>query len=248
MSDKKKTPNKVEKTDREENGITREGVVKRLEIKYGIQFDDREKDTFRDKFRKVCRMIPTEAIDKKGLPFMTNLWTASVVKHGERKDHYFLEHEVSRVLNSPELDRYIQNQFMTIIKGKERGTKGKEYKELEETADEWNKTSIQARIEEIELIEKIRQEINQPEYETLKKTPLVTRDDAKRQALEIMIEAIFLRFYEPIDMELLWHDMELRGVVNDQPNGYSPEAVRDLKRLKYPVEKYCTPREPDSEN
>lgn len=179
---------------------------------------------------------------------MTNLWTASVVKHGERKDHYFLEHEVSRVLNSPELDRYIQKQFMTIIKGKEREAKGKEYKELEETADEWNKTSIQARIEEIELMEKIRQEINQPGYKPPENPVPVLFDEVRKKALEIIIEAIFLRFYEPIDKGLLWHDMELRGVVNNQPNGYTPEAVRDLKRLEYPVEEYCTPREPDSEN
>lgn len=181
MSDKKKTPNKVEKTDREKNGITREGVVEQLEIKYDIKFNEREKDSFRDKFRKVCRMIPTAAIDKKGLPFMTNLWAASVVKHGERKDHYFLEHEVSRVLNSPELDRYIQNQFMTIIKGKEREAKGKEYKELEETADEWNKTSIQARIEEIELMEKIRQEINQPGYKPPKNPTPVFFDEIQKK-------------------------------------------------------------------
>ena len=69
-------------------------------------------------------------------------------------------------------------------------------------------------------------------------------EDVRKKKHDIMLEALFLRYFKPIDEDLLFDDMETKA--NIRGTNYSDVNVEEsLWRLENPIEAYCIPKEQD---
>ena len=69
-------------------------------------------------------------------------------------------------------------------------------------------------------------------------------EEVEKKKHDIMIEALFLRYFKPIDEELLFDDMETKASISG--SNYTDVNVEEsLWRLENPIEAYCIPKEQD---
>ncbi len=72
-------------------------------------------------------------------------------------------------------------------------------------------------------------------------------EDVQKKKMNIMVEALFLRYFKPIDEELLFEDMETKASVSG--TNYSDVNIEEsLWRLENPIEAYCIPKEKNNKN
>lgn len=227
--------------DRKAEGMTITKIVERIKRKYKLEIDENEQNSLIKKLKSISKMIPAKTTDQNGESIMTNLFEASVCLQGERPDHYFTEHEVTLLINHPELNKYIKKNLLLDE------TKKAEYEEFEKKAKSWNQKYFKYREEDLEYTIKMR-ELYEQGYPYGEDPNFVPYERARRKALEIMLEALFLRYFEPIDIENLRKDMEIRSSMDDAEGEYTVEMAVVYSRLENPMESYCKPRKPDSEN
>jgi len=204
-------------SDRRKTGVNPMEIIKRLEEKYGIEFTEEQSAALRKKLIVICKKIPAILTDEDGKSRASNLWEASVCPHGKRPDHYFTEREVTQVLNSAELDRYMK---VYVLSNSDQSIK---YRELEKESEALNEKYPQFMAEDLEHALSMREAGENPFS--------VSYQEARQKAFEIMLEALFLRYFTPIDIELLRSDMEISAVMQSVPDQYTPETLAACKRL-----------------
>lgn len=188
------------------------------------------KDSLRKKIQEVCEQIPSK--DEKGK--ISNLWkTSNDGKKGS--NHYFTETEKREIMKCPVLLNFFRDQYKKMVKeyGEIEGSDG-DRAGVDESA-----YNFMCRFREIQLFGEQAEEANQAnrEYFTSRgygDDPGMifhpSEEELKQKKLEIMVEALFLRYYTPVDEEKLENDMTLARMGGGDDN--TPETLKAYRSLK----------------
>lgn len=175
-----------------------------------------DKDNLRKKIEKVCRGITVEGED---------LWTKSAVPRGGKTRHQFTQYQKSLIINSEELIMYILER--------KSPEKFKEYNEAMEELRKVTKAEREMRESE-HYIEDMESDTREAE-EDREHNPVKLMDvNIKKYCL--MLEALYLKFFEPIDLDELYADMVSSAVTTDNA---TVKAIISDKHLKLGPAYYC---------
>lgn len=194
----------------------------------------------RKKIEKLCRTI---MVDERH-----NLWEYSArdSKNEKKPRHFFTASERKGILLSSEIRSYVLKHIST--------EEYKKFMEAKKKADELNKQAME--YEEYKQSQEEAtwpEELTQAEYDYAKRlesymdstpTPFwsddigkVNADDVKKKKLEMMLEALYLKFFEPIDEDALLRDMSDAIIPGDLL--HTAESVIARDRLKAGAAYYC---------
>ena len=186
---------------------TTKEILDELIEKYSL--DENSRDALRKKITSICKQIDVGEGKK-----MTNLWDkAKHLGKGKKKpEHWFTENEKQRIYNSPSFKTYMSKICTTD-----------EQKKKFENEVENERQAEQANQKEREYWETF----DPKEFDNDYTHHGVTKEEVKQKKLEIMLEAVFLKFYEPIDEDLLESDMNTEYLTD-----YSADRIASKKRLE----------------
>lgn len=169
-----------------------------------------------------------------------DLW--SKTKHlseGKKKaEHIFNEKEKDLIVNHIELKKYIiKNLPLNSEELKEQlENEIKEKAELSKAADELNRQNTEfdnlPDSDGIEFEESTTEYVGYTEYEDNIDLSFYSREDAHQEKMFMMIEALFLKHFTPIDEELLWKDMNAVPLLASTNTNFTPEIMAAIKRYK----------------
>lgn len=154
------------------------------------------RDALRKKLEKVCRGIIVQENPK------LNLWQKSfTTRNGQKKpEHLFDENEKRLLLSSPDLKQYIILRSQDNVKV--------EYFEAEQKAEEINQKAGAFAEEDMKCLQEA--------------APCgghrISDEELYRKKMELMVEALYLKFFEEIDVTELLADMEtadMRGLTDN---------------------------------
>ena len=145
-------------------------------------------------------------------------------KDGAKKPyHEFDEYERDLILTSPKIHSYVYRHKSP----KEQA----EYDEAEKQA-EWENDAEQRALESGERIAELR------ELESRNPDPLyISETELQNKKLMLMVEALYLQQFEPIDEEELRSDMRLAGMW--QGSDVTPDCVLARLHLQQGSKHYC---------
>lgn len=156
----------------------------------------------------------------------TNIWDTHKIQRGKREDHFFAEEELRMIVYSQKIHDY-------VIKNLLEPEQSKRIKRLEDEADKLTEIQQQAWTD-MEMEDTLNSG-----YHTV-----VSPEEVRSKKLEIMIEALFLRYFTPVDMEKLKEDME--EVAYSDSGDIWPETIAAMERLadgrNYYKEKPTSPK------
>ena len=173
-------------------------------------------DALRKAVQRVCEKMPAGKV---------NLWEKSTkYKDGAKKPyHEFNEHERDLILTSPQIHSYVYRHKSP----KEQA----EYDEAEKQA-KMESESVQQALESGEMIVALK------ELENENHDPLYISDtELQSKKLMLMVEALYLQQFEPIDEEELRGDMRLAGMW--QGSDVTPDCVLARLHLQQGSKHYC---------
>lgn len=184
-----------------------------------------DRETLRKKLTAVCKQISAV---KNGVA--TNLWDKSSIRFdGQNKtQHIFNETEKNVILNHSEIKAYIFKNFSVNSKELEQRLKQEvaEEKELKKEADKLNKQNTKLdNLSELDIDE-------YDELEDLTASYFYSREEAHQEKMFMMIEALFLKHFTPIDEELLWNDMNVVPLLASTNTDFTVEQMRAIKRYE----------------
>ena len=157
-----------------------------------------------------------------------NLWEKSTkYKDGAKKPyHEFDELERDLILSSPQIHKYVYRH---------KSPKEQEAYEEAEKQAEWENNAEQRALESGERIAEFQ------ELESENPDPLyISETELQNKKLMLMVEALYLRDFEPIDEEELRSDMRLAGMW--QGSDVTPDCVLARIHLRQGSKRYCTPQ------
>lgn len=205
-----------------ENSYKISDIIKRIEDENDLDLSESERGKLRKKIISIFKKTPSTRESENG--GYRNLFEASIRPTGERKDHFFSLDEVKSLLDLSELQDYITENFILDLQKSEELARDKA------SAEKQNRDAIRA-----------VDEIRAGEYEDeLCEAVLVTSEELRQKKLELMIEALYLRYFEPIDEEMLRKDMVIKNLV-EGTSDHDADSERALERLKNHTA-YCHPR------
>lgn len=223
---------------------TRE-IVNEIIDRYGYKKIIVKKELLVKEIRKICEKIPAS---QNGVS--TNLWECS--NAGKNKEHLFTKAEMDYIVTHYELCKYLLDW-----KHKDNGPidKAKTEKKLQALVDKHDrvmnriKSETEAFYDLHEPLTKtiVSHYINETEQAYKLKEPsndvVIFNDleELKKKKIEIMIEALYSRYFEPIDEKLLHGDMETQTMMSGT-NYSDVQCEESLMRLENPVEAYCVPK------
>lgn len=225
--------------------IKKREVIDEIINKYGFYESYTDRELLGKQVKKICLAEP---VTQNGVT--TNLWEYSNV--GKNKEHLFTRAEMEKIVTHYELCKYLLGW-----KQKDKAPKDKDKTEktlhsiidMHDRVENRIKSETEALRELNEPVKKniISHYINETEQAyRLKETSneietIYTIEEVKKKKLEIMIEALYSRFFDPIDEELLHGDMETRAIMSGT-NYSDVQFEESLMRLENPVEAYCVPK------
>lgn len=190
-----------------------QAIIDEILEKCGMENNPYVRDSIRQKLTAVCKTIPAVRNGEN-----VSLWEKSrFVPAGNKKaGHFFTEEEKNIILSHPALKAYI---------GKYSSG---------ETAGEQEQLAAEA-----ELLNIFNAQLdNLPEAdgtggeENLAASCFYTREEAHFEKLFLMVEALFLQHFTPIDEELLWNDMNKLPLLASTNTDFTPEIIKAIKRFK----------------
>ena len=176
-------------------------------------------DALRKAIQRVCKKISVGGVD---------LWKKSTkYKDGAKKPyHEFDACERDLILSSPQIHSYVYRHKSP----KEQA----EYDEAEKQAKMESKAEQQA-LESGKVIADLQ------EAENENPDPVYISDaELQNKKLMLMVEALYLQQFEPINDEELRSDMRLAGMW--QGSDVTPDCVLAKMRLKQGSRRYCRPK------
>ncbi len=194
--------------------------------KFELEDEPYNRSNIRKKLSVICKRIPAV---KNGLN--TNLWDKTRIKFDGRKkaEHFFSEAEKNVVLNHPDLKAYIlKNLSVKSNELEQRLAKEvKEEKELKKEADKLNKKNAELdELPETDIVD------SDDFDEDLTASYFYSREEAHQEKLFMMVEALFLKHFTPIDEELLWKDMNKMPLLASTNTDFTPEIMKAIKRFE----------------
>lgn len=190
-------------------------IMDELIGQYQLEDSDTFRDALRKKLEKVCKGIIVQENPK------LSLWEKSLTtQKGQKKpEHLFDESEKRRVLSSPDLKEYIILRSADEIQ--------KEYYGAEQKAEEINQNAGAFAEEDMKCLQETAPRAGHGISDT----------ELYKKKLELMIEALYLKFFEEIDIMELLADMELadlRGLTDN-----TAETVLANEHLLAGSKYYC---------
>ena len=192
-----------------------EELIDRFSLEDTAEFRDR----FRKKIKSVCEKIQIKTDDGQ-----INLWEYSEeeIEGKKRHIHMFSEYEKKLVFNSTALRKYLYKY------SSDESWKREYEKEIQST-----KEVEEMRKREREFYEEINwdeyaQELNAYQHYG------VSGEDLFKKKIILMIEALFLKYFTPIDEDRLQEDMETSNLYPETDYNEAIHAAR--KRLENPHE------------
>lgn len=177
---------------------------------------------------KLCKTIPAIKNGRQ-----TDLWEKSrILPKGYKKaKHLFSVKERRQIVNSASLKEYILKniaEFAPEVKEKITEETNRR-KELIKAANDLNKRN--SMYEKLHDIDKIVEDsyIDDNEYDEF---DFVSREEAHREKLFMMVEALFLEHFTPIDEELLWKDMNRMPLLASTNTDFTTEIMESIKRYE----------------
>lgn len=169
-----------------------------------------------------------------------DLWTKSKrLPEGKKKaEHVFNEREKDLIINHIELKKYIIKNLPLNSKELKEQLKIeiKEKAELSKAADELNRQNAEfdnlPNSDGIEFEESTTEYVGYSEYEDYLDLSFYSREDAHQEKMFMMIEALFLKHFTPIDEEILWKDMNAVPLLASTNTNFTPEIMAAIKRYK----------------
>ena len=163
---------------------------------------------------RLCKAIPAVKNGKN-----TDLWEKSrILPKGHKKaKHLFTVKERRQIVRSAALKEYILKniaEFSPQVKEKI-------------AADEINKrNSLYEELDEEQVSEDVYIDDEIEEY------GFVSREEAHREKLFMMVEALFLERFTAIDEELLWKDMNRMPLLASTNTDFTPEIMESIRRYE----------------
>jgi len=219
------------KNKRKGNGyIKLSEILDELNKTYHLEDSAINRDKLRKKVESVCKEIYI-GNDQR------NLWKKTLVletEESKKPTHKFLPSEKQRLLDSVHLLEYLcqRSEKPELINAKKR-----EILNNAEIAKSLNKR-------EEDFLASVNMEDYQQEladYQNYSVSP----EELRTKKMEIMLEALFLKFFTPINEELLKQDMEIINMGGGMDN--TAETVGAAKRLKE-GKSYYKEKNEDEEN
>ena len=207
-------------------------IIDEILEKFELEDEPCNRGNIRKKLNAICKKIPAV---KNGLS--TNLWDKTRIKlDGRNKaEHIFNETEKNVVLNHPELKAYIfKNLSVNSEELEQRLEKEvEEEKELKREADRLNRHNEW--LNNLPELEDLPADVQIEEYddfEDLTAEYFYSREEAHQEKMFMMIEALFLKHFTPIDEELLWKDMNVMPLLSSTNTDFTAEQMRAIKRYE----------------
>lgn len=201
---------------KDNGGITLSEIRNELIKKYDLKDDEFFINTFDKKLMAICQKIYTTKDGK-------NLWEKSTIrKKGAKKNsHIFFPNDKEKIVNSPELREYLSK----------RTTNETLRQTMRDELEAENENEVYRKMIESGEMDEIQ--------ESLQKEPIiefVLSEEFDQKLRDIMLEAIFLKFFTPINKTLLKSDMEMVRIV---PFGEdTKETIQARRRLTDPKNYY----------
>lgn len=210
-------------------------IIKR----YKLSADANTRNNLKKKVESICKSIyVSDTLDPKKI---INMWDASRRQFPGRKryDHAFSERDIGRILSNPDFKKYLLKQVNSDLELFEK--ESEKHKELCKVKQQLEK--------EIEYEEALQKEADRDNDYTLHKDGLPmdipmtddehtmllglhSREDAKKLKMEMMLEALFLKFFTPIDENMILHDLNYVASFDYFAGVTTPEALKIKKRLE----------------
>lgn len=206
-----------------ENSYKISDIIKKIEDENSLDLSESERGKLRKKIISIFKKTPSTRENEDG--GYRNLFEASIRPTGERKDHFFSPDEVKSLLGLSELQDYITENFILDVQKSEELARDKA------SAEKQNRDAIRAAQEMLD-------EKGIEDYDGI----VTSSQELRLKKLEIMIEALFLRHFTPIDEELLRNDMTINSMVAGTSD-HTAKTVRACNRLKNHA--YYEPLEPE---
>lgn len=202
-------------------------VAKEAMLRYaaGATINKDDIDTVRKALERICKKIMIYSGDSEGGQRYINLWEKATTKNGKATRYIFTERDKELAISSYEMIKYLsqwQNSesvypsavdIMNNIEEAERQNNiARQYVE--------EKSSEEGTVQ------------NEEEFG-------VSGRDLRSAKLMMMVEALFLQYFTPIDMVKLEEDLELYKLGAGGTS--TPETVAAEKRLMDFLN-YCTPK------
>lgn len=208
------------------------GILDELIEKYYLIPQDahREKKAqIRDTLFRTIKSICTDLAADPGSKSKESLWKKTEITRGEssKPQHLFSAEDKQRLLESERLKNYL---YKRCTQKEQLSRDTEEQRKYEQIAEAQNKAAIRA-VDEIRAGEYV---------EELCEGVLVTSEELRKKKLELMIEALYLRYFEPIDEEMLRKDMVIKNLV-EGTSDHDADSERALGRLENHTA-YCHPR------
>lgn len=200
-------------------------IIDEILKKFELENEPYTRGNLRKKITSISKEIP--AI-KNGMH--TNLWDKTRIQlDGRNKaEHIFNEKEKNTILNHHELKSYILKYLSVNSEELEQRLKQEvaEEKELKKEADKLNKQNTKLdNLSELDIDE-------YDELEDLTASYFYSREEAHQEKMFMMIEALFLKHFTPIDEELLWNDMNVVPLLASTNTDFTVEQMRAIKRYE----------------
>lgn len=210
-------------------------IIAEIFNKYEIVDEPCNRGNMRKKLEAICKEIPAV---KNGL--RTNLWDKSrFVPEGRKKaEHIFNDTEKNVILNHPKTKEYVlKNLSVNSEELKQRLEEEiAEKKELQRAADEINRHNweLQTLPEEKDVFtpEEYEQMIQEKADNEYIDPGFYSMEEAHQEKLYMMIEALFLQHFTPIDEELLWKDMNVMPLLGSTNTDFTAEQMKSIKRYE----------------
>ena len=202
-------------------------VMKSVAKKYRFEENGSNEERLKKKIKDICEKKEVETRGGNGQLIRAPLWQVSKRGENSRGDHLFTYEELRIILTSEALYEYIQNNIKPL-------ECSEQFKKDKELAEKWTTAA--------------REDFDAEPFEIpegFSVPGLIKEEDLEKKKFQIMIEALFLRYFTPVDMDLLRSDMELVGGFS-WADDYTPELVAAHRRLTTNCG-YYEERKPESE-
>lgn len=190
-----------------------------------------KRESLKKTIMSICKTIP---VVQKGKD--TDLFEKSKVYLAGRKNpkHIFTKQEVEQLLSNHNLRKYIiNNQAVNSEKLKQKFQQEIEEEEKYiKAAEERNRANWE--LTELPTAEELGiTDYHSPEEErNYLGGDFYTIEDVRREKLYMMVEALFLKYFTPIDEDLLFDDMNLYPYSSSTDSNFTPEEMKAFERYE----------------
>lgn len=216
------------------NMIDTRELINQIFAQYSIENDTNIRENMKKKINEICKKTP--AVKNNVTTDLYNKSKIILPKH-KRASHFYTKQEQELIMNHPDLIKYIKKTISEIsAEVKEKLEEEEKYIKAAEKTNKYNDKMLNApTADDIftpEEYAKILEEEAENEHIDDIDLDFYTREEAHQEKLFLMVEALFLKFFTPIDEEQLWKDMNIEMLDGVPDIHFTPEMMKAISRYQ----------------